>query len=100
MHKIAKQSIVFLLIAVLVLIPFSTTALAESQKLNDENSAEAMAADLFIVRPLGIVATLVGSAIFVVSLPFSTLGGNTNVAYQKLVKDPAKFTFKRALGDF
>lgn len=100
MHKIAKQSIVFLLIAVLVLISFSTSVLAGSQKLNNDISAEAMAADLLIVRPLGIVATVVGCAIFIVSYPFSALGGNTKVACQKLVKDPAKFTFKRALGDF
>jgi len=43
---------------------------------------------------------VVGTAVFIVSLPFSALGGNTKIACQKLVKDPAKFTFKRPLGDF
>ena len=100
MHKITKQSMVFLLIVTLVLIPFGGSALAETQTVNDDISAGAMAADLFFVRPLGIIATVLGAAIFVVSLPFSALGGNTEEASQKLVVDPAKFTFKRALGNF
>lgn len=100
MQKIAKQSIIFLIIATLVLIPFGTSALAGSQKMSDDLSAGAMAADLIFARPLGIVALVLGSAIFIVSLPFSALGGNAGEASQKLVVDPAKFTFKRPLGDF
>jgi len=49
---------------------------------------------------LGIVATVFGCAVFVVSLPFSALGGNTKQAVQKLVKEPAAFTFVRPLGEF
>ncbi len=100
MQKIAKRSIVFFLIATLVFIPFGTSALAESQKISDDISAGAMAADLVFARPLGLVALVLGSAIFIVSLPFSALGGNAKDASQKLVLDPAKFTFKRPLGDF
>ena len=100
MHKITKQSIAFLLIAAVIFIPYGTSALAESKTLNNDISADAMAADLVLVRPLGIVATVLGCAIFIVSLPFSALGGNAKEAGQKLVIDPTKFTFKRALGDF
>jgi hypothetical protein len=59
-----------------------------------------MIADLVFVRPLGIVAVAVGSVFFIVSLPFSLLGGNSKDAAQKLVYDPANFTFSRPLGDF
>ena len=100
MHKIAKQSMGFLLIVTLVLIPFGSSVMAESQTRDIDVSAGAMAADFLFVRPLGIVATVLGAAIFVVSLPFSALGGNTKEASQKLVVDPAQFTFKRALGNF
>ncbi len=100
MQKIAKQSIIFIIIAALVVIPFSTSALAETQKLPEDISAGAMAADLTVARPLGLVALVLGSAIFIVSLPFSVLGGNAKDASQKLVVDPAKYTFKRPLGDF
>ena len=63
-------------------------------------SGEAMIADLVFVRPLGIVAVAVGSVFFIVSLPFSLLGGNSKEAATKLVYDPANFTFSRPLGDF
>lgn len=100
MHSIGKRSMILLLIAAMIFIPLGTSALAQSQDIDNEISAEAMAADLLVVRPLGIVASVVGTAVFIVSLPFSALGGNTKIACQKLVKDPAKFTFKRPLGDF
>jgi hypothetical protein len=100
MHKIAKQSMVFFLIATLVLVPMGASVLAREGSLDEKNTAGAMTADLVIVRPLGIVATVLGCAVFVVSLPFSALGSNTKEASQRLVKDPAQFTFKRPLGDF
>lgn len=62
-------------------------------------SGEAMAADVLLLRPLGIVATVLGSAAFVVSLPFSALGGNVGQAADKLVAEPAAYTFKRPLGE-
>jgi hypothetical protein len=100
MHSIGKRSIILLLIAAMIFIPFGTSALAQSKDLDNKITAEAMVADILVVRPLGIVASVVGTAIFIVSLPFSALGGNTKIACQKLVEDPAKFTFKRPLGDF
>jgi len=100
MNKITKQSTVLLLIITLVFIPFGTSALAAGQTLDEENSGALMTADLVFARPLGIVATVLGCAVFVVSLPFSLLGGNVKQASQKLVKEPASFTFVRPLGEF
>jgi len=59
-----------------------------------------MTADLILARPAGLVATLGGSVIFIVSLPFSALGGNTEDAWESLVESPASYTFKRPLGEF
>jgi hypothetical protein len=64
----------------------------------DEPSAGAMAVDLVVARPLGIVATTVGAAAFLVSLPFSLAGGNVDQAADKLVMGPARETFVRCLG--
>jgi Zn-dependent protease with chaperone function len=100
MHKIRKQSMVLLLIITLVFIPFATSALAAGKTLEKENNGALMTADLILARPLGIVATVFGCAVFVASLPFSALGGNTKQAMQKLVKEPASFTFTRPLGEF
>ena len=100
MHKIIKRSTVLLLIITLIFIPFGTSALAQRQTVDEENSGALMTADLILARPLGIVATVLGCAVFIVSLPFSALGGNTKQAGQKLVKEPASFTFTRPLGEF
>jgi len=69
-------------------------------KFEIQGSAEAMIGDLLIIRPIGIAVTAVGTVVFIVSLPFSVPGGNTKDAFQRLVVDPAKFTFKRPLGVF
>jgi hypothetical protein len=44
------------------------------------------------------VALVGGSVVFVLSLPFSALGGNVGEAADKLVVDPARYTFVRPLG--
>ena len=46
----------------------------------------------------GLVATVLGTATFLVSLPFSAAGGNVGEAAEHLVMKPAKATFVRCLG--
>ncbi|HUS23409.1 MAG TPA: hypothetical protein VM369_00545 [Candidatus Binatia bacterium] len=74
-------------------------AQAASQSLADDTpSGEAMAFDLFIVRPLGLVGTVLGTAIFIVSLPVDLISFNFADPARRLVIEPAKFTFTRDLG--
>ena len=51
-----------------------------------------------VVRPLMLVATVAGTALFAVTLPFSLLGGNAGEAGKVLVVEPFKITFLRCLG--
>ena len=60
---------------------------------------EKMVLDAVVLRPIGLVTTVAGSVIYTISLPFSLLGGNEPAAREKLVKEPARYTFKRPLGD-
>ena len=60
--------------------------------------AYAMLGDLLIARPLLVVATVIGAGAFVVSLPFTALGGGIGDAGQALVVDPARAAFVRCLG--
>ncbi|BBP62129.1 multidrug transporter [Pseudomonas sp. St316] len=60
--------------------------------------AFAMLGDLLIARPLLLAATVIGTGAFVVSLPFTALGGGVGDAGKALVVDPAKATFVRCLG--
>jgi hypothetical protein len=62
-------------------------------------SGSSMLADIIIARPLGLLATVVGAAAWVVSLPFSLPSGSADEAAQALVGDPAAYTFKRPLGE-
>jgi len=57
-----------------------------------------MTGDVLLVRPLTLVATVIGAGLFVVSLPFSALGGNVGEAGNTLVATPFKATFMRCLG--
>jgi len=61
--------------------------LQKEQTLDEENSGAFMTADLNLVRPLGIVATVMGCAVFVVSFPFSVIGGNTKQASKNWLKN-------------
>ena len=88
------------MIMMLLLVPFGSTALAEEYFEAEEPEGGEMIYDAIVVRPLGVVATAVGAVFFVVSLPFSAVGGNIDTASEKLVKKPARFTFKRPLGEF
>lgn len=60
--------------------------------------AYAMLGDLIIARPLLIGATAIGVVAFVVSLPFTALGGNVAEAGEALVLEPGKEAFVRCLG--
>ncbi len=99
MYKMLKIHMIILLISGLMLIPFGSSALAQGQSSFEENSAEQMFIDFLLLRPLGIAATAVGTAMFIVSLPFSAAGGNVKEAFCKMMAEPAQFTFTRPLGD-
>ena len=100
MYKIFKIPLIILLITGMMLIPFGSAALAQDYSSFDENTAMEMLVDCFLLRPLGIAATALGTAMFIVSLPFSASGGNVKEAFWKLMGEPAQFAFVRPLGDF
>jgi hypothetical protein len=100
MCTLKKKPLVFLIATILLLTWAASPVLAkEKQSITGEDrNAVSMMFDLVLLRPLGLAATVVGTAFFVVSLPFSILGGNTGEAAKKLMVEPAKYTFTRPLG--
>jgi hypothetical protein len=58
-----------------------------------------VAADTLVVRPVCLAATVVGSALFVVSLPIAAISRSIKKTAHVLVVVPAKATFTRRLGD-
>jgi hypothetical protein len=99
MLKSAKKALVVLLASIFIVsfMPVSSVCASNIDEPFDGTSG-AMAVDLILVRPIGLAASIVGTAIFIVSLPFSALGGNSEAAAEKLINEPVFFTFKRPLG--
>lgn len=86
------------LAAALLLCHPALVAAADNNEDPNAPSAIAMGADLVIGRPALLVATVLGTAIWIVALPFSAAGGNVKESAEKLVVWPAKNTFVRCLG--
>lgn len=61
-------------------------------------SGAAMAGDALVGRPLLAVATVLGAATFLVSLPFSLAGRNVGESADRLVGGPLRATVARCLG--
>jgi len=71
----------------------------ETYDFNSKPNAGEILIDMLIMRPVMLVGTVLGTAAFIVSFPFSALGGNVPDSAQTLVVEPAQYTFLRPLGD-
>ena len=94
LNKTLKSATLALSLAALTAAPVAVQA----QNVTERPSGMEMTADAILVRPLMLCATVLGTALFVVSLPFSALGGNAGEAGDTLVVTPFKATFVRCLG--
>ncbi len=78
---------------------FIAVASASSAQAGTTPSAEAVIADVFVARPACFVATVLGSAAFVVAWPFAAMSKSVDKTANTLVVVPANLTFKRPVGD-
>ena len=101
-HHWKHRYVACVLVVAIIFLSTGSHALATEDtwgvRSDVEPSTPGMVFDLVFARPFGIAATILGTGFFIISLPFSALGGNTGMAAKKLVAAPAKFTFKRPLG--
>ena len=65
-----------------------------------DTSATTVAVDVMVARPVTFALTIIGSVLFVVSLPVAAPSGSVGKAAHTLVVAPAQDTFTRPLGDF
>jgi len=95
---------------ILVLLAVSTPLAAQdaakpnetdeaNETLEAPDSAGMMLMDAFLLRPLGLAATVLGTAAFILTLPFSLPTHSADDAAEALVVKPAKYTFARPLGE-
>jgi hypothetical protein len=71
----------------------------QEQSQRQPTSGE-MFLDAVVGRPLGLFAMVLGTAAFVISLPFTLPSHSADEAAKTLVNVPTRFTFKRPLGRF
>jgi hypothetical protein len=99
MRIFIKRTTIFFLVLAFVAVPWCAMASSDISP-DSQLSGAAMAGDAVLARPLGLASLVLGFGLFVVSSPFSALGGNIGDAWGTLVANPAKFTFARPLGKF
>jgi hypothetical protein len=66
--------------------------------IDDSPNEFAMVGDLLVARPVGLVLTVAGTAVWLVSLPFTLLSGHAGEAAGTLIGGPVETTFMRCLG--
>lgn len=86
------------LLALLLASMLCASPVYSQSSIDERPNAFAMTGDLLVARPLGAAITAVGAAAFVVSLPFTIMGGAVSESAETLVLGPAEATFVRCLG--
>ncbi len=99
MRRIKKSVVLFFALLCVVSVAHSSDEHHAYNHPEILSTGEKMVFDAVVLRPVGLVTTVAGSAIYAISLPFSLLGGNEKEARENLVNNPARYTFKRPLGD-
>lgn len=90
----AKRAITTLMISCLML----PQALLAASAVDETPNEWAMVGDLLVARPVGLVLTAGGTAVWLVSLPFTLLAGHAGEAAETLILGPGESTFMRCLG--
>jgi hypothetical protein len=95
------KKIFLLLLTVLLLIgSLYSMGWAGDQLSRDDTVVQGWSLlDLLVARPLSVVAGVGGSAIFVVTLPFTLPSGTTKDAAHMFIVEPFQFSFKREVPD-
>lgn len=88
--RTAKYKLLTLLISASLAFASMQPALAaiEIDETDFGPSYETMAVDTVVGKPLQLIAAVAGTAAYIVSLPFSLIGGNADQAQQKLFVEP------------
>ena len=82
----------------LSLVVFSIVpSISYATSVEERPTATNMVSDA-VTRPFMLVGTVLGTVLYVGTLPISLLGGNAGEAGKKLVVEPFKMTFLRCLG--
>ncbi len=89
---------VFWPVLVSMLVLFGSSFVCAEDYYPDHPTPVNYVEDVLILRPVGIIRTVIEAAAFVVSLPVTIPLKQDEAAYDYLVRDPHIFLFERPLG--
>ncbi len=85
---------------IMILFILFAFILPSTQVFAADDEGFVAAADVAIARPVGLVSLVIGTAFFIVAMPFAVTSGSVGSTADTLVGEPFRFTFTRPLGDF
>ncbi len=90
MKRTAKYKLLTMMASISLIFASMQPALAaiEIDETDFGPSYETMTVDTIVGKPLQLVTAVAGTAAYLVSLPFSLIGGNADQAQQKLFVEP------------
>ena len=94
--KTTIKAVLFTILLSMASVSFAEYGYYEEDQLDDQE----VIVDLLLVRPLGLVGSVVGLAVQGVGLLFSVPGENYAESGEILVEAPLNYTFNRPLGRF
>ncbi len=83
----------------IILVVGSVSLAAEGWTQVQKPDDDLPLADLLLARPLGFAAGIVGTGLFIVTLPFTIPTKSVDKAGKMLVSDPFNFSFSRPFPD-
>ncbi len=98
MKRAKRPVLASVLASTLMLTAMAPMTAFAGSAAQDRPGEMAMIADSLIARPVLFASTVVGAGLWLVTSPFSLLGGNVGEAGEVLVLNPGKNTFVRCLG--
>jgi len=96
MNKVRKTALG--LASALFLVTTAPAPVYANSSGTEDGDDIAIAFDLVVTRPLGLVGMVGGAVVFVVAMPFALTSGSVGKTWNALVVEPAKYTFTRELG--
>lgn len=93
-HQMMKAFFLVLIVS-LVVTGVSSIGWAQADPIADEYNI----LDVLVARPLGVAAGILGTGVFILSLPFTIPTGGVDAAAQTFIMEPFKFSFTRPFPD-
>ncbi len=99
MKRLKRAFLISVVISLVIVNLYTAGWTEEKWNKDDPTTDELNIIDLLIARPIGIAAGIIGTGVFILSLPFTIPTGSVDDAAQMFVVKPFNFSFVRKFPD-